>query len=457
MTLNQSIICFLFLCITANAAPMPIDSLWESSQFRRVFTASYGIDSRIEPRVNIEEKTVLEKVAEKMAGGKRTDAVELLKGNPLLNGSAIMLFNLANLLFEQENREASVLHFRKAIELYPNFRDAHRNLAVALVQGENIREAEPHLRRSLELGAQDGLTLGLLGYCHESAGRPQAALQAYRSATLTMPDEFQWRLGQGRMLIELGELNSAAALLDELLQKSPQQPAIWSHLANVRLQQGKPLLAIADLEVARRLGSLDSGTALSLGHLFLNQSLYQRAMDCYQDALKANPPAPITKAIDAIDYLLRAQRWHDAGNLAQTLGSVTGYQEQLTGNAKATRRLERAKAFIEFHKDNSEENAKQIASIVEKNPLDALALLLLADFHLANKRQEHALMYLEQAAAVKEYKVEALRKQGDILVQRGDYTKALSLLTEAQQLAPDENLSKYITTLKKLAGTLDRE
>ena len=66
-------------------------------------------------------------------------------------------------------------------------------------------------------------------------------------------------------------------------------------------------------------------------------------------------------------------------------------------------------------------------------------------------------MHLEQAAAVKEYKVEALRKQGEILVQRGDYTKALSLLTEAQQLAPDENLSKYITTLKKLAGTLDRE
>ncbi|MCH2061516.1 MAG: tetratricopeptide repeat protein [Verrucomicrobiales bacterium] len=457
MTFKHSIICLLSLGTFAAAEPMPMDPLWQSVQFRKAFTASYGIDSRIEPRVNTEEKSVLEAMAGKMAVGKRTEAVELLKGNTLLNESAVMLFNLANLLFEQENREAAVLHFRKAIELYPNFRDAHRNLAVALVQGENIREAEPHLRRSLELGAQDGLTLGLLGYCHESAGRPQAALQAYRSAALTMPDEFQWRLGQGRVLIELGELGSAAALLEELLDKSPQQSAIWSHLADVRMQQGQPLLAIADLEVARRLGSLDSGTSLSLGHLFLNQSLYQRAMECYQEALTAKSPAPIARAIDAIDYLLRTRRWHDAGNLAQTLGSIAGYQEQLSGNSKASRRLERAKVFIEFHKENSEENARQIAAIVEKNPLDAHALLLLADFHLANKRQEHALMYLEQAATVKEYKVEALRKQGEILVQRGDYTKALTLLTEAQQLAPDENLSEYLTTLKKLAGTLDRE
>ena len=94
---------------------------------------------------------------------------------------------------------------------------------------------------------------------------------------------------------------------------------------------------------------------------------------------------------------------------------------------------------------------------MNKNPLDAQALLLLADFHQVNKRQERALMYLEQAAAVKEYRVEALRKQGEILVQRGDYSKALPLLTKAHELAPDETLRQYIATLKALAEMFERE
>ena len=32
--------------------PLPISSFWESESFQRAFTASYGIDSRIEPKVS---------------------------------------------------------------------------------------------------------------------------------------------------------------------------------------------------------------------------------------------------------------------------------------------------------------------------------------------------------------------------------------------------------------------
>ena len=289
MTLPRSIICLLSIGATATAAPMPIDPLWKSTQFRRAFTASYGVDSRIEPRVNIEEKSVLEEMAQKMAEDKRTGAIELLQSNELLKGSAIMLFNLGNLHFEEESQEAAVTSFKSAIELYPNFRDAHRNLAVAMVQNNRVRDAEPHLRRALELGAQDGLTLGLLGYCHESAGRPQAALQAYRSATLTMPDEFQWRLGEGRVLIELDELAAAASIFEELLDKIPQQTGIWSHLADIRLQQGSPALAIADLEVARRLDRLDPSGVLSLATcISMNPSIAAP----WNAMRRASPPIP---------------------------------------------------------------------------------------------------------------------------------------------------------------------
>lgn len=457
MTFCRSILYVFTIAATAAAAPMPIDPLWKSEQFRRTFTASYGIDSRIEPQVSVAEQAVLETVAQEMAKEKRTEAILLLQSHAQLKDSAVMLFNLGNLLFEEEKHEAATASFISALKLYPNFRDAHRNLAVVLVQNEKIVDSEPHLRRALELGAQDGITLGLLGYCHENAERPQAALQAYRTAILTMPDELQWRLGEARSLLELNELAAAAAIFEELLDKIPGQTGIWANLADVRLQQGNHLLAIADLEVARRLGSLNPVEILSLGHLYLNESLYQRAMECYQDGLSSDPLPPLARATSAIEYLVRARRWNDAGTLVKKLDSVDNYKIQLTENPKAGTRLDRGKALIEFHHGDRREGARRIALVVDKNPLDAQALLLLAEFHQANQRIEHALMLLEQAAEVEEYKVEALRKHGGILARRGDYSGALPLLRQAHELDPDEALRKYIESLEKLVGMFDRK
>ena len=51
------------------------------------------------------------------------------------------MFALANIRFEQGESEDAIEGFTRVLELYPNFRDAHRNLAVALVQRTAIRIA----------------------------------------------------------------------------------------------------------------------------------------------------------------------------------------------------------------------------------------------------------------------------------------------------------------------------
>ena len=155
-----------FLSVASGAEPLPIDPLWQSETFRKSLTATYGIDSRIEPRITEDEAFYLEQVGTSMAANDRPAAIKALTDSSLLEGSPAMLSTLASLQFEEGKADEAVKHFTAAIEKFTNFRDAHRNLAVVYVQLEDFEKAKTHLVRALELGSQDGLTAGLLGYCH---------------------------------------------------------------------------------------------------------------------------------------------------------------------------------------------------------------------------------------------------------------------------------------------------
>ena len=153
MKLPKTIIFLIVGMEIIKASPLPIDPMWKSESFIKAYTASYGIDSRIEPNLDAEEKKVLVSVAEKMGNKDRVGAIALISQSPLTEKSPALLFNLASLQFENGKIQTAISNFLKAIEFQPNFRDAHRNLAIAYVQENNFEKAEPSLRKSIELGS----------------------------------------------------------------------------------------------------------------------------------------------------------------------------------------------------------------------------------------------------------------------------------------------------------------
>ncbi len=457
-------------------APMSIDPLWESAAFRRAFTASYGVDSRIEPKVTSDEKAVLDAVADEMADGDRDGAIARLTSYARLNDSAALIFALGNLRFEGGTIDDAVANFERAVELYPNFRDAHRNLAVALVQRSQFDRAEPHLVRALELGARDGLTLGLLGYCHANAGRHQAALQAYRLAQLTMPEETQWKLGEAHALLDLDDPRASASIYTGLLDDRPTDESLWINQADAFLQLGEPEKGIANLEFARRLGRLGAAETLALGHLYLNESLPEPAMVCYLEALGAEKPAPLGKAVDAVENLTRFREWTSAADLATAIESVPAYAVALGGepaesvaepdqkeagesstveqpeakpDPAAVSRLVRCRALIELRIGDPEKGAELVRGLIDADPLDTEALMLMARFHAEAERYEEAEMLLEQAARDPDVEAEALRNLGELRVSQGRFAEALEPLRRSHDLQPDPNLAAYLEAVER--------
>jgi tetratricopeptide (TPR) repeat protein len=66
-------------------------------------------------------------------------------------------------------------------------------------------------------------------------------------------------------------------------------------------------------------------------------------------------------------------------------------------------------------------------------------------------RFEEAYLLYEQAAREPESEEEALRRHGQLLVERGQFGKAVDLLEQALVLRPDPSLSAYLDSVRSLA------
>ena len=74
-------------------------------------------------------------------------------------------------------------------------------------------------------------------------------------------------------------------MLDELIEKQPDQPFYWRAQTNAYVELGKTRQAAINLETLRRLEDLDLRGHLLLGDLYHNLGLNHLALSAYQAAL----------------------------------------------------------------------------------------------------------------------------------------------------------------------------
>jgi len=452
----RAILLTLALSLTAAATgadPLPIDPLWKSETFRKSITASYGIDSRIEPRITEDEAFYLEKMAAAMAANDRPGAIKALTDSSLLEDSAAMIFNLASLQVEDGKRDEAVVLFTSAIDKFPNFRDAHRNLAVVYVQLEDFEKAKIHLVRALELGSRDGLTAGLLGYCHARDEHHQAALDAYRLAMLTQPGERQWRLGEAQALQFLGHEKEAASIYQSLIAEMPAESSIWLAQTDAWIALDETLKAAANLEMVHRIGTLDPAATLSLGHLYLQSSLPDLALDRYRAAIVAEEPVSLPRAVDALEMLSNAADWPRAAELAGLIATSGVYRASLAApdaDKAITSRLTRSRALIELENGDAEAGAGLVEEWLAREPLDGQSLILLARFREEKGRIEEAIMLLEQAERLPDHAAAAHLAHGRLLVSERLYSAAVEELEKSYERNPVEAVATYLEAVREL-------
>lgn len=422
--------------------------IWNSEAFQKQFTRSYLSRTEVEPTVTADEREVLLEIKQLLQDEKLDEALaQLREEREEENASALFDFFIANIHFEREQWEQAIREYNHAIDKFENFQRAWNNLGKIHVRLGNHREAIECLTRVIELGAGDAITYGLLGFSYQSLEKPIAAESAYRQAVLMDAETMDWKLGLARSFFQQKRYAAAAAFLDRLIEADPDRAQFWLIQGNAYIGMNKPAKAAENFELVDAMGESTPASLNTLGDIYVNEELYELAVGAYARALAMRDEGGTDRAIRAAKVLAARGANDEVRTLVQRIS------EHREGKLSEEERKDMLKlrARIAVAQGASEREVEILKEIVQLDPLDGEALMLLGQYYRNEGDLEQAMLYLERAEQIEGFEADAKVRMAQIRVKQGDFQKAISLLKSAQQIKPRENIQDYLEDVERAA------
>lgn len=437
--------------------------MWNNPIFQQQFTQSYIAETEIEPRVTIDEREQMQKVLDYISSDNSSKAIQLLDKEISKNegASAVYDFTLANLYFQQADAEGiaeqdqeSYLQmaadaYQAAVTKWPKFRRAWRNLALIHIRKNQYKDAISALVQVIELGGNDAITYGLLGFAYSSEENSISAESAYRMAILLDPVTLDWKMGLAQSFFRQGQFSQVAALSKQLIKEYPDQSNLWLLQANAYIGLEQPLKAAEIYEFLNHLGKSTPDTLNTSGDIYINEELYEMAVNSYILAMNKDLEGKPDRAIRAAKVLAARAALDETQRLVEQVERL--YSDKLTEGQRKD--LLKLRARIAVANGSGDEEVRVLKEIVALDPLDGEALILLGQHSDRNGKPEMAIHYFEQAAGIEKYEADAKVQIAQLLVREGKYDQALPLLRRAQQIKHRENIQKYLEQVERIAKT----
>lgn len=435
---------------TNSFAPMPADhelaSIWNDPDFTRRLIGSYGFASDVEPRLTPEEQAMYRDKVVPLLRDDQKKAMTELQSLAKPSASAVFDFTLGNVYFQNEDLTNAVKHFEAALAKFPDYRRAQKNLAFALVRDGKYAAAIKPLTRTIVLGGGDGKVFGLLGFAYMNQGRPVSAEGAYRQALIFEPENVDFRLGLVKCSVAAANYDYALALIDELITQFPERDNLWSLQANIYIQKEQPAKAAICFETLRRLGKATAQNLFMLGDLYMAQDSRDLALSAYLEAVDKDGGQNISKALRPAQILVSRGAWDEARTLFAKIHSSGG---NLTGPEEL--KFLKLESKVAMSTGNGEKAIETLEQVIQKDPLDAEALLLAGDFYAKNGQKEKAEFRYQTASGIEGFEADAFVKHAQLLVQSQKYASAADLLRKAQKVKPRDNVQRYLEKVDQLA------
>lgn len=419
------------------------ENRWDNPEFRQRFLGSFGVNTRIEPELSRDEATLFGELVD-LIGTNPDQAIARLRAALTAESSAALDYTLASLLLQQGDLPAAVRNYRNAIRKFPNFMRAYRNLGLALVQQGEFADAIPMLVKAIELGDGDGNTFGLLGFSYLNVDRPRSALDAYRTAYMLRPDSRDWKIGLAQALTMNGDHAQASAILREMIEANPAQTSLWLTRVNSLISLGQEMEAAAHLEVLSRMEAANAASLRLLGDIYLNAAMPQLAVANYSRAMRVDGGLPIGQALGAARNLLTFAAFDEAAEFVQLLEQK--FQGELDDSQHVA--LLNLVAEIALARGADSEAAATLERVLQTDPLNGRALLLLGNYYNRSGNVEEAEFFYRRAATIESVQVDALIQHARMLVSTRNFAGAVPLLERAQSIRPNSNVEAYLTAVR---------
>ncbi len=428
-------------------AQIDLAAIWNDPTFQKQFVGSYGINADIEPRITPDEVKILEKIRPFMADNL-PQAEAMLENLIKPDSSATLDFTLGGIRFQREEYPRALEAYQRAVGKFPSFRRAWRNLGLIEARDGHYDEAIKAFTRMIELGGGDGYSFGLLGFAYASKQDYQAAETAYRNALLLQPENSEWRLGLTRCVFKQGKFEDAAALLDVLITRYPDKAEFWLLQAHTFLGLKQPLKAAGNLEALDLLGKATVDSLDTLGDIYVTENLMDLASRAYQRGIDIDTKQPVARPLRSAEVLAARGAMKEARAVAMHVRQVLQPQLDAAANHKLLK-LEARLSMAEGIGDP--ETAKVLELIVQEDPLDGEALMLLGQDCSQHGEPDRAIFWYERAESLEAFEINARVRHAQVLVGMGRYGDAIPLLRRAQESKPRDDVARYLDQVERIA------
>ena len=424
------------------------EAFWNSPQFQRQFLASYGVRSNVEPRFeNPEEQIFYSQLGDAIRDNPQ-QAIEKITQQLNASSSAILSYTLGSLHFQEGQHQEAIKHYEVALSQFPDYLRAHKNLGIALIREERFGDSITHLVETINLGGADGTVYGLLGNAYLNLEKYASARLAYQNATLLDAENPLWELGIIKCAIATERYQEAVSLLDGVLSKQPDNAALWALQGNVYLQMEEADKAAVNFEILRKSGKATLQHLMLLGDIYMLSESIDLALAVYLEAIDQDGKGDIRRSLNAARILLNQGAWEPASAMFTKIRQA----HESTLSEQETFQLLKMESQVAIANGKGQEALSVLEQIIEKNPLDAEALLLAGDFYMQAEDFEKALFRFEMVARIPGSESDGWIKQATVLVKQQQYTKAIELLEKAQKSNPRDNIQKFLDSVKRVAN-----
>ena len=419
---------------------------WNNPTFVQSFMGDYGFRSEVEPRISKSESFILREVIAKSENNLE-EAIVYLEEKIENDSSAALDFALGTMYYQSNRMSRSAQAYGRAIEKFPSFLRAHKNLGLVNVSLENLEFATKHLAKAISLGENDGSTFIALGYCHLSLDRLVSAENAYRMGLLLFPGSKDGLNGLINCLDQAGRYVEVLNLLDELLESDPQNSRYLQARASALGSLGKEKEAAVTLDLLRRMGALRTQELVILGDLYHNLNLYDLSLDAYQEALARTNKLSLSQYIRIAQTLIQRSSYQEGFAYLEKIEKEFG-----EGRSKEERKLiNLLKAEVLQSTGKNQQATELLREVVNQHPLEGIALIQLGQLAWKSGDHEYAIIQFQRAAKIDEFENPALIEHARLLVYLRKYQLAANLLERALVIKQEKRVEKYLNAINNLA------
>ncbi|OOZ41579.1 hypothetical protein BOW53_03460 [Solemya pervernicosa gill symbiont] len=213
----------------------------------------------------------------------------------------------AGLLDDAESLWLKILHE------YPNATDAQHGLGTIALQRGDLERAIELLESATSAPQENAQHLKDLGNAYASAGKGEAAENAFRTAINVDPDFFAAHANLGNSLLARGEPEQAITCYQTAISLRPEIPQLHDNLGTALRSKGDLRAAAEAYQKALDIAPTLLTARINLGNVLIDQKQYQRAITLFSDISEQHPNIP-----DAFVGLGIAQMWLDQFEAALT-------------------------------------------------------------------------------------------------------------------------------------------